>query len=139
MRAVEERIGNKDLSLETRELQKEIVDDLAAHIEQAKKQQNASGKKKSGGPGKGAAQTGAADGNPTPSPASDSTNRIDKGSASDIEANQVHDVLQRVWGHLPEKMREELQNSLSEQFLPKYEKLIEEYYKRLAEERPSSP
>ena len=32
-----------------------------------------------------------------------------------------------------------MQASLSEQFLPKYERLIEEYYKRLAEERPDRP
>jgi hypothetical protein len=29
--------------------------------------------------------------------------------------------------------------SLSEQFLPKYERLIEDYYKRLAEDTPARP
>ena len=49
------------------------------------------------------------------------------------------DVLRRIWGHLPEKVRDDMQASFSEQFLPKYERLIEEYYKRLAEERPAAP
>ena len=43
-------------------------------------------------------------------------------------------MLRRVWGHLPEKAREQMQNSIDEEFLPKYEKLIEQYYQRLAEQ-----
>jgi hypothetical protein len=34
-------------------------------------------------------------------------------------------------------MRDEMRNAVSDQFLPKYEKLIEEYYQRLADERSS--
>ena len=52
---------------------------------------------------------------------------------------RVNDLLRRMWGHLPDKVRDQMQASLSEQFLPKYERLIEEYYKRLAEERPGGP
>ena len=138
MRTVEQRISHKDLSLDTRQLQKEIVDDLASLIEQAKKKQQGAGKKP-GNKGRGSAKAGADGGNPTPAPATDSTDRVDKGKAAPAERAEMKDAFERFWGHLPEKLREELQNSLSEQFLPKYEKLIEEYYKRLAEERPSSP
>jgi len=49
------------------------------------------------------------------------------------------DLLSRIWGHLPDKLRDQMQASLSEQFLPKYEQLIEDYYRRLAEDRSVSP
>ena len=44
-----------------------------------------------------------------------------------------------MWGHLPDKLRDEMQASLSEQFLPQYERLIEAYYQRLAEEGGPKP
>jgi hypothetical protein len=133
MRAAQQRIGQRDLSPETRELQREIVADLAKLIERARQQQGDG--KKSAGQGRGSAQGGAEGGHPTPSPATESTNRVEKGTAEAVETANLRDVLRRHWGHLPEKLREELQNSLSEQFLPQYEKLIEAYYRRLAEER----
>jgi hypothetical protein len=35
---------------------------------------------------------------------------------------------------LPERIRQQLQNAAVERFLPKYEDLIEAYYRRLAED-----
>lgn len=44
----------------------------------------------------------------------------------------------KLWGHLPEKVREEMQSAFGESFVPKYERLIEQYYRRLAEQ-PAAP
>jgi hypothetical protein len=38
-----------------------------------------------------------------------------------------------VWGQLPPQLQKQIQSPTHEQFLPKYETLIIEYYKRLAE------
>ena len=43
-------------------------------------------------------------------------------------------MLKEVWGHLPARVREQMQNAASEQFLPKYEAMIEQYYERLTED-----
>jgi len=40
-----------------------------------------------------------------------------------------------VWGHLPERYRRHVQNAGAVEFLPQYRKLIEDYYRRLSEER----
>ena len=40
-----------------------------------------------------------------------------------------------VWGHLPERYRRHVQNAGAIEFLPQYRKLIEDYYRRLSEER----
>lgn len=138
MRAVEARIANKDTSSETQMLQKQILAELAALMEQAKKQGGGS-KKPGDGQGKGSDQPGTGSGNPTAGPVRDSTNRIEQGTKEATETADVKDLLRRMWGHLPDKVRDQMQASLSEQFLPKYERLIEEYYKRLAEERPAGP
>ena len=51
----------------------------------------------------------------------------------------MDDLLRRHWGHLPAKLREQMQSSLKEQFLPKYERVIEDYYRRLAEDLRAGP
>ncbi len=38
-----------------------------------------------------------------------------------------------IWGHLPERVRHQLESRTSELFLPKYQELIEAYYRRLVE------
>ncbi|UUO08069.1 hypothetical protein M4951_07060 [Blastopirellula sp. J2-11] len=43
-------------------------------------------------------------------------------------------LIKEVWGQLPERVRQQLQNASVEKFLPKYERLTEEYFRRLAEQ-----
>jgi hypothetical protein len=140
MRAAEGLIGRRNTSERTQRLQKEIVADLDSLIEQLKKQcssgQCAGGgpKKPSGKPGSSSkAGTGENQGNNRP--AKESTTRIGRPGDSRAKLDQMKQMLNEVWGHLPPKVRDQLQSSAPEEFLPKYEKLIEEYYKRLAEER----
>jgi hypothetical protein len=134
MRTVQERIAGKDTSAETQTGQKEILEELSRLIEQTKKQCNGGGSGKPGS-GKSAAQAGVGTGEARPGQAREAADRVGKNENQDTETADVKDVLRRIWGHLPEKMREQMQAQISEQFLPKYERMIEEYYKRLAEER----
>jgi hypothetical protein len=131
MRTVRESLLARDTSEATQQLQRQIADDLAVLIDQARQQSAA---KKPGGRG-----SAGANGEPVPTPPSDSTHRVEPGAKEAAETADVKDVLRRFWGHLPDKMREQMQSSLSEQFLPKYERLIEQYYQRLAEDVPSRP
>jgi len=43
----------------------------------------------------------------------------------------------RDWGKLPPHKREEILQSMTEGFPPHYQRLLERYYRRLAEERPA--
>lgn len=135
MRAAQQRMAGRDTSADTQQLQRQIQDDLAALIEQAKKQCAACNQ-----PGSGQGQqTAGGGGNPMPAPPRDSTDRIEQGTKEAVETADVQDVLRRFWGHLPDKIREQMQASLGEQFLPKYERLIEDYYRRLAEDPRAGP
>jgi hypothetical protein len=136
MRTVERRIARHDTSAVTQDEQAQILKDIAALLDDTRSGQ---GNQKPESKGNGSAQAGMGTGNAAAGPPRDSTNRIERGTKEQTETADVKDVLRRIWGHLPEKRREEMQASLSEQFLPKYERMIEEYYKRLAEERPAGP
>lgn len=135
MRMVQDRIGKQDISEETQTAQSDIVAELERLIEQAQKQNNQQNK---GASGRGTGKAGVGDGQATPGAPQDSTDRVGKPRTETPQAADVRNLLERIWGHLPEKTRDEMRNALSDQFLPKYERLIEEYYKRLAEERPGS-
>jgi hypothetical protein len=47
----------------------------------------------------------------------------------------MQDLLKNVWGELPPRLRQQMLQSSMEQFLPKYELLIEEYFKTLVNRR----
>ena len=46
---------------------------------------------------------------------------------------QLPDVYKNVWGHLPEKARQEMDQYFREQFMPRYSDLLKQYYSSLAE------
>lgn len=136
MRAAQERIAQKDTSEKTQATQGEVVKELEKLIDQAKKQGGSGNKSASG---KGTGKAGAGNGQAQPGNPQESTDRVGKPKTEAAEKTEVKDLLRRIWGHLPEKQRDEMQNAFSDQFLPKYEKLIEEYFQRLAEERSAGP
>jgi hypothetical protein len=139
MRKVEQRIGERDTSASTQEMQKQILVELQALLEQTKKQcQGGQCKSPSASPKPSSAAAGnkPGEGEPNNKPARDSTDRMAKAGKTDVaEGENMDELVKQVWGHLPPKVRDQMQNVSVENFLPKYEKLIEEYYKRLAEEK----
>jgi len=53
------------------------------------------------------------------------------------EGGAIHAAIQRHWGDLPERLRQRLRRPPVEDYPPQYEKLIAEYYRRLAEAQPA--
>ena len=70
--------------------------------------------------------------------ARDSTDRLDSSSAKPVDKGEVNEMIKALWGHLPERSREQMLQSFSDEFLPKYELEIEQYYRRLSEEQGES-
>jgi hypothetical protein len=79
-----------------------------------------------------------------PQPMSDPTRPEGKGSAGpfDSATNRIEskaappritDVYKEVWGHLPEKMRQEMDLYFRDRFMPRYSDLLRQYYSSLAE------
>lgn len=44
------------------------------------------------------------------------------------------DLYKDVWGHLPEKMRQEMDAYFKERFMPRYSDLLRQYYSTIAEQ-----
>ena len=66
--------------------------------------------------------------------ARDSTDRLDQSNAQPVDKSDRDELMKNLWGHLPERSREQMMQSFSNEFLPKYELEIEEYYRRLSED-----
>ena len=153
MREAEGLIAQNDSGSTTRNLQQQIVADLEELIRQARKRcgqckpggkpgskpGNKQGQKvksdapagpprpKSGsGGGKQPGPTVAGK-HDTPDPSPSPVRRVDVG--------QMQEVIKALWGQLPQRERERMTQSPPEEFLPKYELMIEEYYRRLSEEK----
>jgi len=137
MRSVGRRMAQHDTSSATQIDQQRIVADIEALLAEAQKVPR-SGRAQSG-PQRRSSQPGTGTGNASANPPRDSTSRSERGAKDEVEKADAKDVIRRFWGHLPDKLRDPMQASLPDRFLPQYERLIEEYYKRLAEERPAGP
>jgi len=129
MRTAERLIAGRDTSEKTQRLQKEILEDLAALIDvQKKRAAQVNGYRKRPGSGNVNPQAGSSAGPERSTPRVGKTDVIKKGLTSQ------QDLYKKTWGKLPKRRVEEMLNSNIESFLPKYAKLIEEYFIRLAEE-----
>ncbi len=49
------------------------------------------------------------------------------------------EVVKEVWGHLPDKLRQQVTQYYREQFMPKYADLLKQYYSSLANSPPRMP
>lgn len=136
MRTVENLMGQKQTSSRTQGLQKEILDDLTALIEFEKTQCAKCKGSSNSKPGQPLPGTSAAK---DPSRPQQSTERVEKGQVNPDEIVTNSEFIKEIWGELPERFVQQMQSAGIERFLPKYEKLIEDYYKRLAEEREDYP
>jgi chemotaxis protein histidine kinase CheA len=150
MRQVEQRLAERDSSTGTQTLQREIADELAALLEQLQQQQqqnqnqnqnnqNSQQQQQQSSAAKKQDQKQASKSNPSNQPASkparESEERTGKVDDEKIKPEDLQDLIQSAWGNLPPQVREKMESAAQEQFLPKYQTLIEDYFKRLAEEK----
>jgi hypothetical protein len=145
MRDAQGRLDQHDAGSTTQIVQKEIVDGLEKLIDQARKAakqcaggqsraQAVAARKPVGQPPAGGEPEG---GRPSDPRAGESSPRPRAASQRprqpDLE--QVRAIIKELWGELPQREREQMLESPPEEFLPKYELLIEEYFRRLSEEK----
>ena len=76
---------------------------------------------------------------PGKSPARDSSDPLNRADTQAVDKGEVDELVKHLWGHLPERSREQVLQSFSDEFLPKYELEIEQYYRRLSEEQEERP
>jgi hypothetical protein len=131
MQDIQGRLQQFEASPDLRESQKTVVDELSKLIERAENQ---------GSPNRSSASPAQKRRPDASDPSAGSRPQESAGAESSaarkgLDADERAAMLRQVWGHLPSRTREQIETPLSEQFLPKYEHLIEDYYRRLAEEK----
>ncbi len=149
MQEAQRLIAQRQPGEPAQKLQQDIVTELDELLKQARKQQSqqqqSSGHKKpqqSRRDKPGQPQQQPAGGKPEEAgnePARDSTEQQRPEAPAQPDIGQMQDMLRELWGHLPEHERQQVINSTIEKFVPKYESLIKEYFKRLSEATRSQP
>ncbi len=138
MRDVEGRIAQNDSGLRTQGLQRQIIDDLDRLIEQARKscQGSKPGSKPSKGLSSGQPKQGTGGTKPSEKPSAAGNRKTADGQNHGPDRQQMRTMMQQLWKvTLPPQQREQLlQQSAFDEFLPKYELMIEQYFRRLSEE-----
>jgi hypothetical protein len=144
VRDAERRLRSTDSGERTQELQRGIVDDLEkliAQIEQEKSQRkNAQSKAPPSGskPGQkkpGDKKPGNTPGNEPASNPTDSSEQLTAKKAEKPTTGKLKEMLEKVWGNLPERERQDVMQSSFEDFPAKYQFGIEQYFKTLLQRK----
>jgi hypothetical protein len=144
MRSVQERLAQSNSDAATQTQQKQIAAELAALVEQMRKQQcsgSKSGSKSS--TGGSAAKPGGGKSGSGNSPAGDPSNQPARDSTADVLPNRsdrpdpvaLRELLTKSpdWLKLPEKERDQMLQGAADEFLPNYEFAIKKYFERIIE------
>lgn len=147
MREVERLIRSRQTDEATQAEQKKILAEIETLIEQCSRQSSSSGGASKPQPGQtaqrgkvrqpGAPQPGQgrSANQPGSAPARDSVEGVRKDEKLPPDLGQLSEQVKAVWGELPPRVRQQMLESATELALPKYELLIERYFKSLAEEK----
>lgn len=142
MRKAQGLIARRQSGGETQKLQHEIVAEIDKLLKEAARKQSsskspssskqqASKREQASQPSQPASAGG--QGQASNNPARDSDARMQDRRAERPDPQTTRDLMQELWGHLPERERQQVLQTPMETFVPKYELMIKEYFKRLAE------
>jgi hypothetical protein len=153
MREADDRLARKDTGDATQQVERDIVKDLDELIEQTKRQQQQQQQQQSQSQGGGSQsaeqqrqqrrqqaratrqrrrQMGQRQ-NAMNQPDQQTGNNAQGGNGTRGEMSKIADLYKDIWGHLPETMRQEMNQYSREQFMAKYHELLKQYYSTIAE------
>jgi hypothetical protein len=148
MSQADERLQKNDPGETTQQTQSDIVRDLDELIEQTQRQQQQQQAQSNSSPSsqgqrnqqgrRNRGQQDPASGNRPPqnqnAQANNQSGNNPRGGQSSQEGmNKIADLYKDIWGHLPETLRQEMDQYSREQFMAKYGDLLKQYYATIAE------
>jgi hypothetical protein len=145
MRASGDRLGNKDPGDGTQQIQRDILQNLDALIEQKKReqqQQQQSASTSSSSQDRRRQQARNQRRMPNQTTPNQAATRQDQFQPSENRGGtresgdnmgKIADLYKDVWGHLPEALRQEMDQYAREKFMAKYGDLLKQYYTTIAE------
>jgi hypothetical protein len=143
LRHADERLGKEDPGKETQQVMSDIVKDLDELIEATKRQSQQQQQSSSTSSRKqqqrdrqrrqNASEQNQQSSSQANQQAQGGANLARGGNAKPGETSQLADLYKDVWGHLPETLRQEMNQYSREQFMAKYGDLLKQYYTTIAE------
>jgi hypothetical protein len=143
MSQVEERLLKNDSGDVTQQTQTAIVCDLDQLIEQTRRQQQQQQQSRSSSSSssqrdqqarRNRSQQSQASANREESQQNNQGGNNPRGGRTgQDEMSKIADLYKDVWGHLPETLRQEMDQYSREQFMAKYNELLKQYYSTIAE------
>ncbi len=139
MKLVERRLQTTNCGPDTQKVQEQIVAALDELIKGAEQRAEQGGGSCSACHGAGCAKYSEASGKPSQAgrsnkPLSDSVSSPNAPLSVKKPDDRNATIIRAIWGHLPERLRDELQQVFKEKMLPSYEELIRLYFRTLAEQ-----
>lgn len=144
-RTAEERLAKQDAGEGTQQVQRDILKNLDAYIDQARRQQQQQSASRSSANRQARQQStpkeqtaqGASKSRGQPDGTVQMQGGLANGGGGAKEKgkgmNKIADLYKDVWGHLPETLRQEMDQYSREQFMAKYGDLLKQYYATIAE------
>jgi hypothetical protein len=144
LETAEQKLKENDPSDPTQQVQRDIVKDLDDLIEQMKRQQQQQQQSSSSSQQRNQQarknkmrQNQASNQQPQPNQDNQDQNQQGKnargGNSREQQMSKIADLYKDIWGHLPETLRQEMNQYAREQFMPKYNELLKQYYATIAE------
>jgi hypothetical protein len=145
LRQADERLGKEDPGRETQQVMNDIVKDLDELIEATKRQSQQQQQQSSSSSSRkrqqqrdqqrqqNASRQNQQRASQTNQQSAQRTNLPRGRNAAPGEASRIADLYKDIWGHLPETLRQEMNQYSREQFMAKYGDLLKQYYTTLAE------
>ncbi len=152
MQSASRLIQDGDTSGKVSTAQQQVLDDLAALIDQMRRRDPQSPASSSSSPQQSVrsqpepprqqsqepqqaqAETSGPETQQSETAAQDSSNRLGRRDVDEVNVAGMEGLFEELWGHLPKRDRERMVESPFDRFLPKYEWEIERYFRRLAED-----
>jgi hypothetical protein len=128
--------GAKDTSLETQRMQEETVRLLDALVKKGNKKNNPQNKpqdQQQQQQQQQPNQSQQSQAEQAQKPAPDPSANPDRGGTTSAQLRPGIDAARAAWGNLPQRVRQLLMQGSGDQFSKEYQRLTEEYYKRLGE------
>lgn len=139
-------ISQNKTAQETQDLQQSIVQALDGLIQQTRRSNKARKSGTNNPPPAARRDSVKQPGDQSPAAESDAQSQARENleenterATQSLDMEEMQILIKEIWGHLPPKAREQMLKSYGERFLPQYEELIVEYFKRLAEGQEEGP
>ena len=125
MRQAQDLLSNRQTARQTQSLQASVTNELQSLIADLETKSSA---KQSGAGAPAGANDEQANANSSP----DSQEPV--GGEPGAAPENVGSTEAKIWGHLPQRLRQRMRTAGVEEFLPQYEQMLEDYYRRLSRE-----